>query len=135
MNAATAGKAEGRVYGVLFTPEDPEKTAKEAADAAKGAAEAPAVEEEEDDEEDGAGADVELPAWLELLNPNSLVVEQVLVEPCLAPEAAKPKMVIDRPVFQFQRVGFFCIDNDSSETAPIFNRIVALKEDKEKKGL
>ena len=32
--------------------------------------------------------------------------------------------------FQFQRVGFFCVDKDSTVKAPIFNRIVPLKEGK-----
>ena len=49
--------------------------------------------------------------------------------------AAKPNLSKDRPAFQFQRVGFFCVDDASSAKKPIFNRVVSLKEDKEKKAL
>ena len=57
VDAATAVKAECRVYDVLFTPEDPEKAAKEAAASASGAGGAAADEaDEEDDEEDGGAA-------------------------------------------------------------------------------
>ena len=34
--------------------------------------------------------------------------------------------------FQFQRVGFFTVDKDATAAAPVFNRVVALKEDKGK---
>ncbi len=56
------------------------------------------------------------------LNPNSLeVVHDARLEPSLA--AAKPG---DR--FQFERVGYFCVDPDSSETRKIFNRTLPLKD-------
>jgi len=56
------------------------------------------------------------------LNPNSLeIVSSAKLEPSLA--AAKPG---DR--FQFERVGYFCLDPDSSETGKIFNRTLALKD-------
>ena len=131
VSAETAIKAECRVYDVLFTPEDPEGAAKEAA--ASGA-EAEA-EEEEDDDDEAADGTAALPAWLKLLNPNSLVVEHALVEPALASAAASPDTSKDRPAFQFQRVGFFCVDDASTAKAPVFNRIVSLKEDKERKAL
>ena len=149
VSADTAVAAECRVYSVLFAPEDPELAAKgiTAAKAAAAAAEGEEDEEEEGAADDGAMAEdnpnptvqstmgVALPPWLDLLNPQSLVVERALVEPCLAKEAKRPKIAKDRPSFQFQRVGFFCVDDDSTEKAPVFNRIVALKEDKEKKTL
>ena len=37
--------------------------------------------------------------------------------------------------FQFQRVGFFCVDDTSTVKKPVFNRIVALKEEKARKAL
>ena len=58
-----------------------------------------------------------------------------MVEPCLREAAAPPKKAVDRPAFQFQRVGFFCVDDSSTAKAPVFNRIVALKEDKERKAM
>jgi glutaminyl-tRNA synthetase len=56
------------------------------------------------------------------LNPNSLVVvEGAKVEPVLA--AAK---IGDR--FQFERLGYFCVDPDSQPGKPVFNRTVALRD-------
>ena len=49
----------------------------------------------------------------------------------LAAEAGPPPR-LDRPTFQFQRTGFFCVDSDSTKKKPVFNRVVALREDKEK---
>ena len=131
VSADTAVAAECRVYDILFTPEDPEGAAKEAA--ASGAA--PEEEEEEDDDEGGGDGTAALPGWLKLLNPKSLVVEHALVEPALAKACGKPVSGADRPAFQFQRVGFFCVDDDSSAKKPVFNRVVSLKEDKERKAM
>jgi glutaminyl-tRNA synthetase len=56
------------------------------------------------------------------LNPNSLeVVTHAQLEPSLA--AAKPS---DR--FQFERLGYFCADLDSTPEKPVFNRTVALRD-------
>jgi len=73
------------------------------------------------------------PAWIKLLNPSSLVTYRSLVEPSLAAEAGPPNKHA-RPTFQFQRLGYFCVDTDSTKKAPVFNRVVALKEDREKKA-
>ena len=56
------------------------------------------------------------------LNPNSLtVLDQCYVEPSLADAMAYES-------FQFVRNGFFCVDyKDSTDGAPVFNRIVSLK--------
>ncbi len=63
----------------------------------------------------------------ELLNPDSLVVKtDCRIEPYLA-SIAKPG---DR--FQFQRMGYFCVDSDSTSDKLIFNRTVALKDSWEK---
>jgi glutaminyl-tRNA synthetase len=56
------------------------------------------------------------------LNPNSLeVVTHAKLEPSLA--SAKPG---DR--YQFERLGYFCVDPDSKPGKPVFNRTVALKD-------
>jgi len=56
------------------------------------------------------------------LNPNSLeVLHSCKVEPNLA--GAKPG---DR--FQFLRMGYFCVDPDSTDGKLVFNRIAALKD-------
>ncbi|MDE5805799.1 MAG: glutamine--tRNA ligase/YqeY domain fusion protein, partial [Paramuribaculum sp.] len=63
----------------------------------------------------------------EMLNPDSLkVVEGIKVEPFLAENA--------RPLehFQFQRIGYFTPDKDSTPDHLIFNRTIALKDSWEK---
>jgi glutaminyl-tRNA synthetase len=56
------------------------------------------------------------------LNPNSLqVVEHAKLEPSLANAAAGSR-------YQFERLGYFCVDPDSKPGAPVFNRTVALKD-------
>ncbi|MGE0463939.1 MAG: glutamine--tRNA ligase/YqeY domain fusion protein [Vicinamibacterales bacterium] len=57
-----------------------------------------------------------------LINPASLeVLEGCKLEPMLA--EARPGMR-----FQFERLGYFCVDPDSSPGAPIYNRTVSLKD-------
>jgi glutaminyl-tRNA synthetase len=59
---------------------------------------------------------------IEFLNPDSLkVVTHCKVEPMLSNTKSGDK-------FQFQRIGYFCVDNDSTVTMPVFNRIVSLKD-------
>jgi glutaminyl-tRNA synthetase len=56
------------------------------------------------------------------LNPLSLeILKDCKVEPSLA--AASP---MER--FQFERLGYFCVDPDSTPGKPVFNRTVALKD-------
>ena len=63
----------------------------------------------------------------ELLNPGSLVeVKGVKVEPFIAENAEKGRK------FQFQRVGYFTPDYDSTPGNLIFNRTIALKDSWEK---
>ncbi len=59
----------------------------------------------------------------ELLNPESLrVITDAKIEPFLA-ENAK---VGDK--YQFQRIGYFCVDEDSTEGRLVFNRTIGLKD-------
>ena len=59
---------------------------------------------------------------LDNLNPNSLeVISNAKVEPSLASAAAGSR-------FQFERLGYFCVDPDSSSGKLVFNRTVALKD-------
>lgn len=61
--------------------------------------------------------------WLEDLNPNSLqVFSHCYVEPL------GEKHVGDR--VQFERLGYFCVDPDSTKSRKVWNRIVSLKEAK-----
>lgn len=64
--------------------------------------------------------------WLSYLNPKSLeVVKNALGEPSLAD--CKPS---DK--FQFERLGYFCVDTDSSAGQVVINRTIPLKESKDK---
>jgi len=58
--------------------------------------------------------------FVNAINPNSLIV----VKDCLVEEGIKDAKVLDS--FQFMRNGYFCVDKDSTEEAPIFNRTVEL---------
>lgn len=56
------------------------------------------------------------------LNPHSLeVLEEALVEPALTEAAPGNK-------YQFLRQGYFCVDEKSSATSLVFNRVVSLKD-------
>jgi glutaminyl-tRNA synthetase len=59
---------------------------------------------------------------LDNLNPNSLeIIADAKVEPSLANPTAGAR-------YQFERLGYFCVDPDSAPGRPVFNRTVALKD-------
>ena len=62
----------------------------------------------------------------EFINPDSLNTINAFVEPSL-----KDSKVLDR--FQFQRLGYFCVDKDATENKLIFNRTVPLRDSWAKK--
>ena len=67
--------------------------------------------------------------FLENLNPNSLKVVTAKCEPALAEwkeESGKWKDGIVR--YQFERMGYFCTDRDSTDGHPVFNRACTLKD-------
>jgi glutaminyl-tRNA synthetase len=57
----------------------------------------------------------------EFLNPDSLNILEAFVEPSL-----KTAKVLDR--FQFQRLGYFCVDKDTTSDNLVFNRTVPLRD-------
>lgn len=60
--------------------------------------------------------------WENLINPNSLeTLTNCKLEPCLA--KVKP---MDR--FQFERMGYFCVDKESMPEKLLFNRTVTLRD-------
>ncbi|MBB1139419.1 glutamine--tRNA ligase/YqeY domain fusion protein [Myroides sp. WP-1] len=59
--------------------------------------------------------------FLEFINPNSLSVIKGYLEPSLQ-EAQKGDQ------FQFQRMGYFCVDKDSTTTNLVFNKTVGLRD-------
>jgi len=67
-------------------------------------------------EQPGAGGDLGAD-----LNPASLETRRAKVEPSVADSAPGTR-------FQFERLGYFCVDPDSSANAMVFNRTVTLKD-------
>ncbi len=56
------------------------------------------------------------------LNPNSLeVIEHAKLEPSVKGAAAETR-------YQFERLGYFCVDPDSTAEKLVFNRTVALRD-------
>ena len=65
--------------------------------------------------------------FLDYLNPNSLeILKNCKIEPAMA-SAEAPKS------YQFMRLGYFCVDKDSTPEKPVFNRSVSLKDSFKKK--
>ena len=62
----------------------------------------------------------------ELLNPDSLKVVTAKIEPYLAESAAVGNH------YQFQRIGYFSVDPDTTALHIVFNRTVSLKDSWEK---
>ena len=82
-----------------------------------------AIAEEEDTE--GEEESAEKPDFIDRLNPTSLTVEHGYAEPAIADAEVGAR-------FQFLRMGYFCMDPDSSQGKPVYNRIVSLKDSKPK---
>ncbi|NNL32280.1 MAG: glutamine--tRNA ligase/YqeY domain fusion protein [Flavobacteriaceae bacterium] len=59
--------------------------------------------------------------FMEFINPNSLRIVEAYAEPSL--KSAQPG---DR--FQFQRLGYFCVDEDSQDNKKVFNKTVGLRD-------
>jgi glutaminyl-tRNA synthetase len=59
--------------------------------------------------------------FLEFVNPSSLEIIEAFVEPSL-------KEAKEQDRFQFQRLGYFCVDKDSTSTKLVFNRTTTLRD-------
>lgn len=59
--------------------------------------------------------------FMEFINPNSLQVIKGFLEPSL-------EKVTSGEIFQFQRLGYFCVDPDSRPGKLVFNRTVGLRD-------
>jgi len=59
--------------------------------------------------------------WLDNLNPNSLNVTDCYVEPSVVGSQAGAR-------YQFERLGYFCVDKDSTLDRLVFNRTVTLRD-------
>jgi glutaminyl-tRNA synthetase len=68
-----------------------------------------------------AGEEAEGQDFTASLNPNSLVRTTGKVEPSIKSAAAGSR-------YQFERVGYFCVDKDSTPEKPVFNRTVQLRD-------
>ncbi len=65
--------------------------------------------------------------FLEFINPNSLELVKGFLEPSLISAESGDK-------FQFQRLGYFNVDNSSTSSKLVFNKTVGLKDAWEEKG-
>lgn len=59
--------------------------------------------------------------YISNLNPDSLQVGSCFVEPSAASYAPGTRL-------QFERLGYFCVDPDSTDSRPVFNRTVTLRD-------
>lgn len=64
--------------------------------------------------------------YLDFINPESLEVVTGYLEPSLKDAKEQDKV-------QFQRIGYFCVDRDSTPDKPVFNRTVGLRDSWSKK--
>jgi glutaminyl-tRNA synthetase len=70
-----------------------------------------------DPSEDKDGSD-----FKDFIDPNSLeVIEAAKLEPSLAGAPAGSR-------YQFERLGYFCVDSDSTPDKMVFNRTVTLRD-------
>lgn len=67
-----------------------------------------------DDNEDGT-------SFIDHLNPNSLIVQHGWIEENLTLENAEPH-------YQFERIGYFCVDKEATPQKIVFNKTVSLKQ-------
>ncbi|HNY62795.1 MAG TPA: glutamine--tRNA ligase/YqeY domain fusion protein [Bacteroidales bacterium] len=58
--------------------------------------------------------------FLDYINPDSLIVRQAFIEKCMENES-------QHPYYQFERIGYFCVDSDSTKEKLVFNKTVGLK--------
>ncbi|OFX72045.1 MAG: glutamine--tRNA ligase [Bacteroidetes bacterium GWE2_29_8] len=72
------------------------------------------VKENPDDKEEGQD-------YKANLNPHSLITQKCIVENNL-------KNITHGTKFQFERIGYFCVDKDSNKEKLVFNRTVTLKD-------
>lgn len=59
--------------------------------------------------------------FLDYINPESVIVQKGFIEPSLAEAHSGDK-------YQFERIGYFCVDPDSKPGNMVFNRTVGLKD-------
>ncbi len=104
VSAADGVPCEYRLYEPILAEDEPESLA------------AAGELDENGEAVEAASAD-----FMDRLNPNSLVVAKGWCESYIANAAVGD-------AFQFLRMGYFCKDKDSTDTLPVFNRTVPLKD-------
>lgn len=128
----TALEAEVRLYDHLFLKPDPDDLGEGVRDRDEG-------EDGEDsmdgkDRKDGMDCSgqpfqsiqsvpsIQAPkSYLSNLNPNSLKVVRCQIEPSVKGAAARTR-------YQFERLGYFCVDKDASAENLVFNRTATLRD-------
>ncbi len=79
------------------------------------------VQTDPEDAETDENAVVDKKDFISRLNPNSLTVLHGFAEPCV-------REAENGTTYQFLRNGYFCKDPDSTDTLPVFNRTVGLRD-------
>ncbi len=72
------------------------------------------IKEDPDDYPEGG-------SWRDNINPDSLKIVNIKIEPTILEDVLTQK-------FQFERVGYFCFDKESTKEKLIFNRTVTLRD-------
>ena len=134
VSAADSVKCEVRLYDVLFTPEDPEGAAKALKEAGGGAAAAAAAARRRGRRGGGGGGGGRRRARLGAA-PQPELARRRQGRARRAHSPPRPaRRRLDRPTFQFQRTGFFCVDSDSTKKKPVFNRVVSCARTRRSRG-
>lgn len=60
-------------------------------------------------------------SFLDFINPNSLIIKTAFIEKSLRPDNGITH-------YQFERIGYFCIDKETNSEKNIFNKTVSLKQ-------
>lgn len=58
--------------------------------------------------------------FLDFINPESLIVKEAFIEKGMENDT-------QHPYYQFERIGYFCVDSDSTKEKIVFNKTVGLK--------
>jgi glutaminyl-tRNA synthetase len=123
LSAPHALKAEVRLYDHLFTKENPDDVPARLGEGAAGTSEAAETLVTAKRAEAGPSRSREGQNFTVNLNPNSLqVLSDCFVEPTL-----KDAKSLGR--YQFERLGYFCVDSGSTKGKPVFNRTVTLRDE------
>ncbi len=133
VSAAHGVAAEVRLYEHLFTKEDPAEL-DEAGGADSGDQMAELAQADHGAAANSAATRGAKADWLRNLNPHSERIVRAVVEPAVVDPAASglpdPAWLWSDGIarYQFERLGYFCVDADAQDNRLVFNRTVTLRD-------